>query len=54
MYMSARLRKFDESLYYINTDQVIHDFNEAEADCNTWFNGHLTSVLSIEEWNFIR
>ena len=48
-----RLNSYDGSLYYMNLDGGPYTRYEAETNCNTWFNTHLTSILTVEEFNYI-
>ena len=52
-YTFKRINSYDGSLYYMNLDGGPYTRYEAETACNTWFNTHLTSILTVEEFNFI-
>ena len=53
-HIQFRLKSYGGSLFYLHLkDEQTYTMSEAEAACSKWFNGHLTSIHSQEEYNYI-
>lgn len=50
--ISSRIVSNDGSLYHISPHEA-YTWDEAEEKCQSWFKGHLASVHSLEEYDFL-
>ena len=53
-HIQFRLESYGGSLFHLHLkDEQTYTMKEAEDACSNWFNGHLTSIHSEEEYNYI-
>ena len=53
VFFTFRLEFFGGSLYYFHPVAGITTWSKSESFCNNWFDGHLTSLHSQQEFDFI-